>query len=313
VEYQIFLYAQLALIFDPMASETLTSPQIWMLAIRPKTLPASAASTIVGSALAYHDGRFLLLPALACLLTALLLQIGANLANDLFDFHRGADTAERLGPIRVTQAGLMTPAQVRSGMIVVFGLAVLLGVYLIWVAGWPVLVLGAASILAALVYTGGPFPYGYYGLGDLMVFIFFGPVAVCGTYFIQAGGASRLSWLASIPMGLLIVAILVVNNLRDIRTDTAAGKHTLAVRLGVTRTRWEYSLCLILAYLSVPLIWLAGATGPWVLLAFLSLPLAYRQNQAVWTQEGRPLNQALAGTGQLTLVFGLLLSLGLLI
>lgn len=285
----------------------------WLLAIRPKTLPASAAATIVGSALAYRAGHFQFFPALACLLTALLLQIGANLANDLFDYYRGADTAERLGPVRVTQAGLLTPAQVRGGMLVVFGLAVVLGAYLILVGGWPVLAMGAASILAALAYTGGRFPYGYYGLGDGMVFIFFGPVAVCGTYFIQAGAVSRLAWLASIPLGLLIVAILVVNNLRDIHTDRAAGKHTLAVRLGETGTRWEYSLCLALAYLSLPLLWLAGGAGPWALLGLISLPLADRWNRAVWTQTGRPLNLALAGTGQLTLVYGILLSIGLLL
>ncbi len=294
--------------------QSLSPFQVWLLAIRPKTLPAAAASAIVGSAVAYHQGVFTLLPALACVLAALLLQIGANLANDLSDFYRGADTRERLGPLRVTSAGLLTPAQVQAGLLVVLGLAAMLGVYLIWVAGWPVLLMGLASIVAALAYTGGPLPYGYYGLGDLMVFIFFGPVAVMGTTYIQARStwSPGLALAASFPMGLLIVAILVVNNLRDMHTDRKAGKHTLAVRLGERGTRIEYSLCLVLAYLLVVWVWLVSGSA-WVFLAWLSLPLAYRWNRFVWTQTGRPLNQALAGTGQLTLVFGLLLSLGLVV
>ena len=288
--------------------------QTWLLAARPKTLPAAAAATIVGSAVAVHERAFDPLSALACLLIALLLQVGANLANDLFDYYRGADTPERLGPVRVTQAGLLTPVQVRNGMIVVFGTALLLGLYVFWVAGWPVVVLGLASILAALAYTGGPFPFGYYGLGDAMVFIFFGPVAVVGTYFIQTRDAFHLDLAlpASVPMGLLIVAILVVNNLRDIHTDRKAGKHTLAVRLGETGTRVEYTICIALAYLSLFWIWFAGG-GPGVLLAWLSLPLSWKQARAVWTVTGRPLNLVLAGTGQLTLVFGVLLSIGLMI
>ncbi len=167
-------------------TSTLTPAQIWLLAARPKTLPAAAATAITGSAAAFYSGKFQPGPALACLLGALLLQIGANLANDVFDYYRGADAQERLGPLRVTTAGLLRPGQVLAGMWLVFGLAALLGVYLALVAGWPVLLVGLACILAAVAYTGGPFPFGYYGLGDLVVFIFFGPVAVCGTYFVQA-------------------------------------------------------------------------------------------------------------------------------
>jgi 1,4-dihydroxy-2-naphthoate octaprenyltransferase len=290
----------------------LSPVQIWLLAIRPKTLPAAAASAIVGAAVAFYDGKFLWGPSLACLLAALLLQIGANLANDVFDYYRGADTHARLGPLRVTQAGLLQPGQVLVGMWLVFGLAALLGVYLILVAGWPVLLIGVASIAAAIAYTGGPFPFGYYGLGDLVVFIFFGPVAVCGTYFVQAGQVSTLAVWSSLPMGFLITAILVVNNLRDIATDTEAGKRTLAVRLGETGTRWDYFLCLLAAYL-VPLLLAALGHTFWVLLAWLSIPLGISQARLVWTQAGRPLNQALAGTGRLTLVYALLFSLGLVL
>ncbi len=290
----------------------LSKPQIWLLAARPKTLPAAAASVIVGSAAAAYSGAFRPLLALACLATALLLQIGANLANDLFDFYRGADTKARLGPTRVTQSGLLTPAEVRGGMVVVFGLAALIGLYILTQAGWVALAIGLTSILAALAYVGGPFPYGYYGLGDVMVFIFFGLAAVGGTYYVQAGRLHSLALLASIPMGLLIVAILVVNNLRDIHTDQAAGKHTLAVRLGVRGTRLEFSLCVGLAFVSTLLIaWQIAnlwALLPW-LAGFLAMPLVRR----VWITEGRALNQSLAQMGQLTLWFGILLSLGLLL
>ena len=197
-------------------------------------------------------------------------------------------------------------------MWVVFGVAAFLGVYLFAQVGWPVLIIGVACIAAALAYTGGPFPFGYFGLGDLVVFIFFGPVAVCGTYFVQAGQVSSLAVWASFPMGFLITAILVVNNLRDINTDRSVGKKTLAVRLGEIGTRREYLLCLILAYL-VPLLMGISGLGYWILLAWLSLPMAASQTRFVWTQAGRPLNQALAGTGRLTLIYALLFSVGLIL
>ena len=292
---------------------TLTPTQIWLLAARPKTLPAAAATAITGSAAAFYSGKFQPGPALACLLGALLLQIGANLANDVFDYYRGADAQERLGPLRVTTAGLLRPGQVLAGMWLVFGLAALLGVYLALVSGWPVLLVGLACILAAVAYTGGPFPFGYYGLGDLVVFIFFGPVAVCGTYFVQAGDVTWLALVCSLPVGFLITAILVVNNLRDIATDRAAGKQTLAVRLGASGARWEYALCLAAAYLAPLIFMLPGWLPLWSGLYWLSLPWAVRLVREVWQGEGRPLNQALAGTGRLTLVFGVLFSLGLVL
>lgn len=287
--------------------------QIWFLAARPKTLPAAASPVILGSALAFADGRFHLWAALATLLAALLLQIGANLANDVFDFHKGADARQRLGPMRVTQAGLLTPRQVMLGMWVVFGLAALLGVYLVWLAGWPILAAGLAAIAAALAYTGGPYPYGYHALGEVFVFIFFGLVAVCGTYYIQAQQLSAAVVIASLSMGFLIVAILVVNNLRDIHSDRNSGKMTLAVRLGERNTRIEYSLCLLGAYLVSLVMWLGGYSSIWVMLSWLSLPLAWRMTRFIWRQTGRPLNEALAGTGRLTLVYALLFSFGLVL
>jgi 1,4-dihydroxy-2-naphthoate octaprenyltransferase len=286
--------------------------QVWLLAIRPKTLPAAAASVIVGAAAAFSDGAFRWGPALACLLAALLLQIGANLANDVFDYRRGADTHDRLGPVRVTQAGLLAPRTVLLGTWAVFGLSAMLGLYLFLEAGWPVLLIGIASIAAAVAYTGGPLPFGYLGLGDAVVFIFFGPVAVCGTYYVQAGWVSPLAIWAALPMGFLITAILVVNNLRDIATDRAAGKMTLAVHLGAAGTRWEYVLCLAAAYL-VPLHMARAGFSWWPLLSLVSLPLAVSQIRLVRSQVGRPLNRALAGTGLLALVYALLFSIGLVL
>jgi 1,4-dihydroxy-2-naphthoate octaprenyltransferase len=294
-----------------MSTEKPSLFQIWWLAIRPKTLPAAASGVMMGSALAWRAGSFQLLSALAALTVALLLQIGSNVANDVFDFERGADTSERQGPLRVTQAGLLTPAQVKRGMWVIFGLAALCGLYLTFLRGWVVVAIGLAAILSAIAYTGGPFPLGYYGLGDIFVFIFFGLAAVAGTYFVQVGSVSAAAWWMSVPVGLIITAILVVNNLRDIENDRKAGKHTLAVRLGERGTRIEYLLCMTVAYLVLPLAALLGIV-PWMaLLAWLSLPLAIKSTRTVFTQAGRPLNAALAGTGQTAFVFSLLFWVGM--
>ena len=294
------------------ASAPISQSQAWILAARPKTLPAALTPVLVGTALALHDGVFDLLPALAAALGALLLQIGSNFANDYFDFFKGADTPERLGPPRVTAMGLISPAALRWGMVVVFGLAVLVGIYLLMVGGWPIVAIGVASILAALLYTGGPFPFGYYGLGDIFVFIFFGLVAVCGTYYVQA---LTLTWpvaVAAVPPGLLVTAILVVNNLRDIETDRRAGKRTLAVLLGKERTQMEYVLLLALAYALLLLLWFGFGFHWLVLLPWLTLPLALRLTTQIRREVGRPLNKALAGTAQLGLLFSIALSIGLL-
>lgn len=284
----------------------------WGLAIRLRTLPAAAAGVVTGSALAWRDGYFRLDAALACLLTALLLQIGSNLANDVFDYERGTDTPERLGPVRVTQAGLLTPAQVKGGMVIVFALAALLGLYLAWLGGWPVIVLGLAAILSAIAYTGGPFPLGYYGLGDLFVFVFFGLASVAGTYYVQAKSIAAAAWWMAIPPGLIITAILVVNNLRDLENDRKAGKYTLAVMLGERASKVQYLICMIAAYLVIPLAVALGVV-PWTaLLTWLSLPLAIRTTNIVLKQKGRSLNAALAGTGQVALLFSILFWIGLL-
>lgn len=286
--------------------------QIWWLAIRPRTLPAAASGVAMGSALAWHDGSFQLLPALAALFVALLLQIGSNVANDVFDFERGADTEGRLGPVRVTQAGFLTPAQVKRGMFVIFALAVLLGLYLAALRGWTVIWLGAAAILAAVAYTGGPFPLGYHGLGDVFVFIFFGLAAVAGTYFVQVGSVSFAAWWMAVPVGLIVTAILVVNNLRDLESDHKAGKRTLAVRLGAQGAKTEYVLLMGAAYLLVPVFVMMNIIPIGGMLAWLSLPGAVRTLRTVFTQQGHPLNAALAGTGQTAFLFSLFFWLGLL-
>ncbi len=287
--------------------------QAWILAARPKTLPAAAGPVLVGSSVAFSDDLFSLLPALAALLGALLLQIGSNFANDYFDFFKGADTDERLGPTRVTATGLITPAELRWGMVVVFGLSALVGLYLIYVGGWPILAIGVAAIVAAIAYTGGPFPFGYHGLGELFVFIFFGLVAVVGTYYVQALTVTSVVTLASVPVGALVTNILVVNNLRDIETDASAGKRTLAVILGRKGTRIEYVALLAVAY-AVPLAFAVLGQFPfWVLLPWLTLPLAVRLVRSIYGEQGRALNATLASTARLSLLFSLLFALGILL
>jgi 1,4-dihydroxy-2-naphthoate octaprenyltransferase len=291
----------------------LTKTQAWILAARPKTLPAAAAPVIVGSAAAFAEQMFKPGPALAALAGALLLQIGANYANDVFDYQKGADSGERLGPLRLTQAGILSPREVKTGMWLSFILAAACGVYMALVSGWVIILIGLLAILAAIAYTGGPFPYGYKGLGEIFVFLFFGLAAVCGTYYAQAGSISQLALLSSLPMGFLIVAILVVNNLRDVESDRASGKHTLAVRYGPNWAKQEYIVMLILAYLVVFLMGISDLANPWVLLCWLSLPFIFPLTSTVLNQSGRILNKTLAGTGQLTLMFALLYALGLIL
>ncbi len=285
----------------------------WIMASRPRTLPASIAPVIVGTGLAIQAGVFRPLAALAALVAALLIQIGSNFANDLGDFRRGADRHGRVGPTRVTTAGLLTPRQVEAGMVVVFGLAALCGIYLITLGGWPILLVGLLSIAAAMAYTIGPAPFGYYGLGDLGTFVFFGLIAVVGTYYVQAHAVTPAAWLGGVAMGCLITNILVVNNIRDADTDRAAGKRTLAVLLGRRGARIEYLLLLVIAY-AIPLIlWLALGYRPGALLAWLTLPLAYRQTRAVFTILGPALNRTLAGAAQLAVAYAVALAVGILL
>jgi 1,4-dihydroxy-2-naphthoate octaprenyltransferase len=288
--------------------------QAWLMATRPKTLPAAIAPVTVGIGLALADGVFSLLPSVAALITALLLQIGANLANDYLDYVKGADIDGRTGPTRVAQSGLIPLSHLRLGITITFALALLVGAYLVSLGGWPILVLGIASILSAWAYTGGPYPLGYHGLGDLSVFVFFGLTAVSGTYYVQAQALKWLLFASAVPVGLLTVAILVVNNLRDLRTDRQAGKRTLAVLIGPRATRIEYTVLLIGAYAVPAFLAAARWSSPWVALSWLTLPLALPLVHAIHSGlEGQALNRVLAGTARLDLLFSLLFALGLVL
>lgn len=284
----------------------------WLLAIRPATLPAAVGPVAVGLAVALANGVFRPLPAIACLAVALLLQVAANLANDLLDFRSGADTAERLGPPRVAQQGLLTERALVVATGIVLGLAALVGLYLASVGGPVILLVGAAALVSVLAYTGGPWPYGYHGLGEIFVFVFFGLVAVAGTAYLQIGALGVLAIVAAVPVGALVTAILVVNNLRDIATDRAAGKRTLAVLLGPRATAAEYSLLLGVAFATPVGLVLAGAASAWVFVALLALPLAIPLLREVWAAgDPRRLNPVLGGTARLSLVFALLLAAGI--
>lgn len=284
------------------------------MAARPRTLPAAVAPVLVGTSLAWAEGPLDWLAFAAALLGALFIQVGTNLSNDYSDARRGADTEERLGPVRVTAGGLVPPRQVLIATYASFGLAILFGVYLIYVAGPVLLLIGAASILAGVLYTGGPRPYGYEGFGELFVFTFFGLVAVTGSYYVQRVSLEWEAVALAVPVGLLASAILVVNNVRDLDTDRQAGKRTLAVRLGRERTRRLFAAMVALAYLTALTPWLFGSLGPWVLLVFLTVPIAVPLVRTVSTRsDGPTLNEALARTGLLEFAFCVLLSAGVLI
>jgi len=283
------------------------------MAARPRTLPASLAPVLVGSSLALGAGEFNVLAFLAALLGAMFIQVGTNLSNDYSDARRGADSEDRLGPMRVTAGGLVPPRQVLVATYVTFGLAVLCGAYLISVAGWGLLAVGAASILAGVLYTGGPRPYGYVGLGEVFVFLFFGIVAVVGSWYVQVQSLPWEPFVVAVPVGLLASAILVVNNLRDIDTDARAGKRTLAVRLGRERTRALYVAMVAGAFVIAPLPWLLGSLSAWLFLSWLALPPAIATARVVSARhDGPSLNLALARTAMVQLAFCLLLSAGIL-
>ena len=287
--------------------------RIWVMAARLRTLPAAIAPVLVGTSLALGAGHFEALAFVAALLGAMFIQVGTNLSNDYSDARRGADTEDRLGPVRVTAGGLVPPGQVLIATYVTFGLACACGIYLVAVAGWELLAVGAASILAGVLYTGGPRPYGYEGLGELFVFLFFGIVAVVGSYFVQVQQLPWQAFVCAVPVGLLASAILVVNNVRDLETDRRAGKRTLAVRLGRERTRMLYTAMVAGAFVCAPLSWVLGSMTAWLLLPWLTIPLALALIRVVRTRtDGPSLNGALARTGLLQLLFCLLFSAGIL-
>lgn len=298
----------------------------WTIAIRPQTLPAAAAPVIVGTGLAVRDGVFAPVPAVAAVVGAALIQIGTNLTNDYYDAVKGADTDEREGFTRVTQAGLIAPKSVKSAAAVAFGAAVSVGLYITYVGGLPILVVGVLGIASGIAYTAGPYPLGYHGLGDVFVFVFFGIVAVTGTYYVQAAAVLSSPLPTTVPAGTVpveaVVAslamagistnVLVVNNVRDIETDREAGKRTIAVRLGYGWSRAQYVTLLALAYFVPPVLWLGHGFEPTVLAPLVTLPYAATVTRTVLTRtDGDALNPALEQTGKLLAAFAVLFGLGM--
>ncbi len=311
-----------------MTTADVTRTQAWLMAARPQTLPAGAAPVILGAAAAVYAGVFAPLPALAALIGALLIQVGTNFANDYYDAVNGTDTEDREGFTRVTAGGLIEPRKVKYAMAATYGLAVVVGLYLVYIGGVPILAVGLSGIAAGILYTGGPYPYGYYGLGDFFVFLYFGVVAVTGTYYVQAvtemGGAFPLGVPAGTVTPAVLVAslaaagpstaILVVNNIRDMETDRATGKRTLAVILGYRWSRVEFIVMLGLAYAVPPVLWLAFDYPLTALFPLLTVPIAASLTETVLHHaDGEALNPALERTGQLLAAYSVLLSVGLVV
>jgi 1,4-dihydroxy-2-naphthoate polyprenyltransferase len=287
--------------------------RIWVMAARPRTLPAAIAPVLVGTALAGSEGDFRPLAFAAALVASVFIQIGTNLSNDYSDARRGADTEERLGPVRVTAGGLVPPRKVMVATWLAFAIAVAAGVYLIALVGWELLAIGAASILAGILYTGGPRPYGYEGLGEVFVFLFFGVVAVTGSYYAQTEELTWLAFALSVPVGLLAAGILIVNNIRDVDTDRRAGKRTLVVRLGRERARRVFAAVVVGAFVAVAAVTVVDER-PELLLTLLAAPLLPFLVRTVSSRtDGPSLNGALARCGALLGLFSLLLSAGLLL
>jgi 1,4-dihydroxy-2-naphthoate octaprenyltransferase len=285
----------------------------WVLAARPATLPAAVAPVLVGSALAAGDDVFRLDAFVVILFAALAIQVGVNFANDLADARSGADTEARVGPQRAVASGLLTPTQMQRGIALAFGLAAVAGLYLIWLGGWVIAVIGVASIVAALAYTAGPIPYGYFGLGEVFVFVFFGLAATVGTRYVYDRTAPAEAWWAAVAMGLLASAILVANNVRDVHTDAAAGKRTLAVMIGDDAGRRLYAVMVAGAFVTITVAVVIGVLPTWALLALVAIPRAGVLVRTMFTATSPPaLIGVLKGTAQLQLVSSLLLSVGIL-
>ncbi len=292
------------------SKKQLSQFQVWMLASRPKTLLAAFVPVIVGSSLAIAENKFKLLASVVALICALLIQVGTNLANDLYDYLKGADNKNRIGPLRVLNAGLVTPQKMKIVVFLVFSFTFLLGLYLVYHCGVIILIIGIVSILAGLAYTTGPFPLAYNGLGDIFVFIFFGVVGTVGTYLVNTNQISEISFIASIPVGALITNILVVNNYRDIEQDKLVGKNTLAVKLGKSFSRYEYLILTGISFFVPLLIYRFYSVSEWIFLPYLTLPIAYKLILMLFQYEGSALNKVLELTAKLSALFGLLFSIG---
>lgn len=296
-----------------MSAKTTSKFQSWHLASRPKTLLAAVVPVLVGSALAISVRKFFLPYSLVALLCSILIQIGTNFTNDLYDFLKGADNIKRKGPRRVLASGLITVREMKTAIVFVFGLAFLLGLYLVYSAGLLILWVGIISILAGIIYTAGPFPLAYNGLGDLFVFLFFGVVGTMGTFYLHTQEISILSFVVSIPVGALITNILIVNNYRDIEEDREANKRTLAVLLGRTFTRWQYIVLIFVCYLISIILNFQFNYSIWIFLPYLTLPITVVLVRTLYKYTGEELNKTLEWTARFAGLYGLLFTIGLVI
>ena len=298
---------------NEVSIQNISKAESWFLASRPKTLLASVVPVIIGTSIAAYDKKFQPLAALIALICSLLIQIGTNFVNDLYDFLSGADTEERKGPVRVLASGLITIKEMRTAIILTFSVTFILGLYLVYLGGWIILLIGILSIMAGYAYTAGPFPLAYNGLGDIFVFIFFGLVATVGTHFVQALQFSYLALLASIPVGALITNILVVNNYRDIKEDMSAGKKTLAVIFGERFTRIQYVAGIVISYLVLIVVYFMFKQNLLVFLPLLSLPISVKLVKMIYTLHGKELNKTLELTAKFSALYGILFAVGILV
>jgi len=287
--------------------------QSWILASRPKTLPAAVVPVLVGSSLAYNQGKFYPLYSFVALICSLLIQIGTNFTNDLYDHLKGADTEKRKGPIRVLAAGLISVREMKIAITLVFSLTFLLGLYLVYVTDWNIFIIGVFSIIAGLAYTAGPYPLAYHGLGDLFVFLFFGIVGTMGTYYLHHQEFTVLSFLVSLPVGALITNILIVNNYRDIDEDKQAGKNTLAVKLGKEFSRYEFIFFLLTAFFVPFVLYFKFNFNETIFLPYLSLPVAIILVKMIFNFQGQQLNKTLEVSAKYSALYGLLFSVGMII
>jgi len=294
-------------------SISISKVQSWVLASRPKTLLAAVVPVMVGSALAISQGSFTPLYSIIALFCSILIQVGTNFTNDLYDYLKGADNESRKGPLRVLASGFISATEMKFAIITIFGTAFLLGMYLVYSCGIVVLIIGVISILAGLAYTAGPYPLAYNGLGDIFVFTFFGIVGTAGTYYLHLHEFNLLSFLVSIPVGALITNILVVNNFRDIEEDKEANKYTLAVKLGKTFTKYQFINSIVISYLVVFIIFFLYDFNYWIFLPLVSLPVAFRLVKMLNTFEGEQLNRTLELAAKYAAFFGLSLSCGIIL
>lgn len=286
--------------------------QSWILASRPKTLLASVVPVVTGTALAISEKKFVLLYSIIALVCSVLIQIGTNYVNDLYDFLKGADNAKRKGPERVLASGWIKVTEMKIASVLVFLTTFFFGLYLVYVSGTVVLIIGILSILAGIAYTAGPFPLAYNGLGDIFVFLFFGLVGTMGTYYVQAHNFSVLSFIASLPVGALITNILVVNNYRDIEEDRSAKKYTLAVIWGKVFTKVEYIFFILISFLVPIILFFSFNFHYWIFLPYLSIPIAINLIRMLFQSDGKELNKTLELTAKFSALFGLLFSIGLI-